>query len=431
MPSLLRLIEINDPQIRSKSVLMIGRASKNVSWVRAKLGDDDPRIRASAVESLWGCEGLEVRDLLRSAAHDPHHRVVANALCGLYGMGETAAIPELMKMASSQHAMFRTAAAWAMGETGDRRFADMLGKLMCDSNPGARKRAFVSLGRVRSAVAQTRSGNEWRIAGSAAHVIGSARRLVVEVGPYDNSPLPKLVATNFILSDGEGVIYDYQIEEKPAPETLSLSFIFPRSSSPDAPWVLGALNSLFRKRENDLWRTLYYVEAEDGARGGRVELPPYNAVSKSLKISLQKRPSRTECRNFWNTLRESVRTPTQGARRFIVYCPQDLAVPGDSQSIISAAVAEQVEVQVVAHAQNAILEDLCRRSRGSFHLVPPGADITRVIEDAYLTLRARFSVRYQANSASDSLHIWVSNATGWGETMLNSGPGCSELQAVA
>jgi HEAT repeat protein len=153
-PSLVRLLRHSDRNVRSKAVLMIGRGSRSTKWVRHRLEDNDPRIRANAIEGLWGVDTEEARELLQALVHDPNNRVSGNAILGLYRLGDSAMIPELMTMARHESAMFRATAAWVMGESGDPRFTEVLAALMRDSNAILRKRAFSALGSIRAAVAK-------------------------------------------------------------------------------------------------------------------------------------------------------------------------------------------------------------------------------------------------------------------------------------
>ena len=149
LPSLMRLLRNANPYLRSKAVLMIGRGNRSVKWVRHRLGEADARVRANAVEALWGVDSAEARELLRFATSDGNNRVAGNALLGLYWLGDCTVISELVKMAGHDASLFRLSAAWAMGETGDPRFSEVLGRMLADSNAGVRKRAFAAVSQVK------------------------------------------------------------------------------------------------------------------------------------------------------------------------------------------------------------------------------------------------------------------------------------------
>ena len=60
-----------DPHLRSKAVLMIGRQERDAGWAQHRLAEADPRVRANAIEALWGRYTEEARAVLRLAACDP------------------------------------------------------------------------------------------------------------------------------------------------------------------------------------------------------------------------------------------------------------------------------------------------------------------------------------------------------------------------
>jgi hypothetical protein len=74
MPSLMRMMRHPNSHLRSKAVKLIGRGSLSARWVMGRLSESDPRIRANAVESLWGVDTPEARALLNFAANDGDNR---------------------------------------------------------------------------------------------------------------------------------------------------------------------------------------------------------------------------------------------------------------------------------------------------------------------------------------------------------------------
>jgi hypothetical protein len=178
MPSLMRLLRQADPQLRSKAVLMIGRASRSVKWVQNRLAEPDPRTRANAVESMWDVDTLEAREMLRTASRDSNNRVAANALFALYRMGDSWTIPHLFKMAAAEAPVFRASAAWAMGETRRSAVPGTRGP-----HDGRRRRHGAQAGLFRPGPAQESSREDARgkrMAGSGTGAI---------LGPERPSPL--------------------------------------------------------------------------------------------------------------------------------------------------------------------------------------------------------------------------------------------------
>ena len=182
--SLMRLLRHPNPYLRSKAVKMIGRGSRSVRWVQNRLQEADPRVRANAIESIWGLDTEEARALLLTTTRDGNNRVAGNALAALYRLGDHRVIPDVMKMAEHESALFRSTAAWVMGESGDPRFTEMLAGLLRDSDQAVRTRSLSALGRIKSALAQSRLNKPWVVTGRMFLETSSKanRRLQVSCG---------------------------------------------------------------------------------------------------------------------------------------------------------------------------------------------------------------------------------------------------------
>lgn len=128
-------------RVRSKAVLMLGRCNSNPGRVESLLSAEDDRMRANAVESLWGQRSKAAREIFWKATHDRSARVVANALLGLCRAGEEDAFLRLGELAWHADPPMRRSAAWAMGETGDLQFLATLEKLAQDPVDTVRERA--------------------------------------------------------------------------------------------------------------------------------------------------------------------------------------------------------------------------------------------------------------------------------------------------
>jgi HEAT repeat protein len=139
-------------KVRSKAVLLLGRANRNLRRVKSFLAANDGRVRANAVETLWRHCDPDVLKILWEATRDPFARVALNAYVGLCRAGDQEAHKRLAKLAESQDSVLRTGAAWAMGETGDPGFGKVLEKLKQDANVRVRAMAEKSGKRLRDNV---------------------------------------------------------------------------------------------------------------------------------------------------------------------------------------------------------------------------------------------------------------------------------------
>jgi hypothetical protein len=146
---LVNLLHSPDPKVRSKAASLYGRTSQNADWVRKRLQEVDARVRANAVESLWGTDSDSARAVLKEASRDHHHRVAANALVGLHRIGAYDVTASLQKMAHSEDPMGRAAAAFAMGQILHADFKPVLETLLKDPSPQVRSQALRSLIRMK------------------------------------------------------------------------------------------------------------------------------------------------------------------------------------------------------------------------------------------------------------------------------------------
>ena len=155
IPVLIQFLRDRDGRIRSKAALMLGQIMSAQGIMDRLMRDEDARVRANFVEGLWTCTAsVDCRPLFRHALEDPNHRVVGNALVGLHRLGENRdVIGHVGKMARHPEALFRAAAAWAMGQTDEKRYTGVLRYMVRDPDPAVRLNALRSLRRVNMACA--------------------------------------------------------------------------------------------------------------------------------------------------------------------------------------------------------------------------------------------------------------------------------------
>jgi HEAT repeat protein len=148
-PILIQFLRDPDGRIRSKAALMLGQTMPSHGIMHRLMGDRNARVRANFIEGLWSQSAIDFRPLFRMALHDPDHRVVGNAMVGLYYLGETRYVnTELEQMARRFEAPYRAVAAWVMGQTGDERFIGLLRDMASDRYQVVRNNALRALGRI-------------------------------------------------------------------------------------------------------------------------------------------------------------------------------------------------------------------------------------------------------------------------------------------
>ena len=428
-PSLMRLMRHSNPYIRSKAVLMIGRGNLSVKWVRGRLAEADPRIRANAVEALLGLDSPEAEEVLRFALADVNNRVVGNALLGLYLMGDCSSIPEIVKMSSNESPLFRSSAAWVMGETGDPRFAEVLVRMLVEPNAVVRKRAFASIGRIKAATAQIAQGPRWRMGGiisnHPAELQRTQRKVHLAITTDTGHDQLKILPTQFILSENGQNVLTYRVTEKPELEAMSVIFVFPRVGDADAaPWNEGALKCLAWKRHSDLWANLPFLPSGDPEGKGHAinEPPPFTASSDALTASFAKTPGRVDCSELWETLSRCVQTAdpstVRGKRHLIVMTNEAMGRVAP-QNLIENIVNSRTSLQVISSIPSPTVEDFCQKARGRFQTFENEAEIPALVQQAFLNLLTRYEISYQPVSKDATVvRARVQTAAGWGEVKI-------------
>jgi len=141
-------------RIRSKAAKMVCEIRPNTELIERQLQTKDSRVRANAIEALWPVRTGRADRILREALSDTSHRVVMNALVGLYFHGKQESLDEITKFAHHSSPLFQSAAAWALGHIGDQRGVPVLEELAKGRCSMVRKRAKASLEKLSAAPGQ-------------------------------------------------------------------------------------------------------------------------------------------------------------------------------------------------------------------------------------------------------------------------------------
>ncbi len=272
LPVMARLMNHPDGWVRSKAALMVGRNNKNYKWVEQRLSEPDARVRANALESLWGVDSEGSRGVFWGALADPDNRVAGNALYGLYRLGEAGSIPLVLEMLKHNDVDFRLTALWVMGETGDQRFLPVLARFLADGNAKMRTAAFRAVARLKQQAAAQSGSAKLEIGVRGMEAIDGWAQISVEVWS-DGEPagpckeICGLKATQFALYENSQLVSDYQVEEVSHNEATAIAFGVPRavdSSDPVHASCERAFTQAIRhKRKPDSWLVLKYLPEKE------------------------------------------------------------------------------------------------------------------------------------------------------------------------
>jgi hypothetical protein len=149
MPVLLRMLRQSNGRVLSKLLLLIGQLRKDPVLLGSYTASPDARVRANALEALWGSTDELSMNLFLGGARDAHHRVAINGLVGLHIAGRPTALGQLERLTKHNCPLWRAAAVWALGKVGDESTAGVaVRQLMNDSDArvrGAALRATIQL----------------------------------------------------------------------------------------------------------------------------------------------------------------------------------------------------------------------------------------------------------------------------------------------
>jgi hypothetical protein len=437
LPWLSVLLRHPSPRVRSKAALMLGRGTRNARWVEKILHEDDARVRANAVESIWGVEsGGGVREVLEAAAADPNNRVAGNALLALYRLGEASTCRAILQMAERETPAHRATAAWLMGEIEDPRFCSLLARLMADGDATVRRRAHLSVKRLREAAGRMQTapgvalvigppqaaGEEWKV--SVAYALGAEAARV--------HPKP----TEFVPFEEDRPVFDYQVEILTPPESLAVALLAPAvPSSSLGVWLPGIHGCLEGKRNSDLWAVVKYREAAGGFNEADVLPARYSSNLRMLAASLStpeldilpdflRRTAAAQppagaadiVPGFWTAVRRAAgfgQGPSRGARHMLVLNLEERDAPDDLDVLVNTIKGQRIRVHSISTAACPVLEELSRRTGGICYTGVGESGAVECLRTAYALLLARYTIRYRSLFPGKRLRLQIRSGDGW------------------
>jgi hypothetical protein len=197
---------LQDARFRAGLALVWDGLSRLARLAGSFFQDPDPRVRANAVESLWGRTDEDAVRRFRAALGDSHPRPVANACVGLYLSGRAEAVRELSNLASHPEPRFRAAAAWAMGRTGHSRFLPLLAEMRAASSGPVSLLKCIVQARERILAAGKLPRTELVLEAAAGAQSGE---IAVSVQPGDSGRLPVLSAAHWAIELNGAPVWDY------------------------------------------------------------------------------------------------------------------------------------------------------------------------------------------------------------------------------
>ena len=434
---LAQLLHHANPQVRSKAALLVGKSTKDVKWVAQRMTEVDSRVRANAIEALWGVESEDCRDVFMDALGDPANRVVGNGILGLYLLGLPSAIGSILATLVHSDDGFRKTGIWLMGETGDLRFLPVLARLMKESTPALRPYVFRTFAKLK----QKRS----RLAALSAlrlHALG-AKGLAdgwkeIHVIPYSNSgqPVTGLKPTQLALWENNALVLDYNIRPVVEKQPLAIAFAVPRNTGPAETQGFSerALQTCLQtKRKSDTWMLLQYCGAERAEAGPGSDESTLDARFVQDPALLEKwiatrQPRRASARGLVEAARAMVRAASRGrGRRHLILLDDGSCDPPDGavlREIVDAAKLAEMSIHGISQRESAWSE-VCSSTGGLWQAGSSDQSALELMKGLYGYLMTSYQVRYRSDQLAQDvtpieLRIEVCTEKGLGEVTVRS-----------
>ena len=447
LSTMAQLLNHPSSHIRSKAALLVGRSSKNHKWVQDRMGEPDARVRANAVESLWGSDTAGCRAVFWSALGDDDNRVVGNAALGLYRLGDPSSVGVILKLLTHTEAGFRVTGAWVMGETGDPRFMPILARIISEPVAELRGNAFRAMAKLKKAMTK-------RSAAAPLIVYLGSRRLsddkymqfIAAIRCAPGQQIPELNATNFAIWEDSALNRDYSVRQRGKNEPLAIALTMPRildrRSAALGVQETAVERALRHKRRCDVWMVLKYLTPEAQKPLPQTSPAPTNGVLSPGDADLAAMRMRftTDAEEILDAVSspgtrlgcasdplQAIRALTEAtgqvraARNIIFICqsPTDTFTPEVLQ-IVHSTEAANIAVHIVSCWPNSTMYELCSRTGGM--LVTPSSpdEIPDVLETICASMLNSYEVRYQPeNAAAAKLRLQVFTETLMGEGFLD------------
>jgi HEAT repeat protein len=439
LPVLAELLKHPSPRIRSKAVLLMGRARGDAKLPNSHVREKDARVRANAIEALWGDTSPEARSILTAATTDPDNRAVANAAIGLYKLDDTHSIALVLDMSEHSSPVFRCSAVWVMSETEDPRFLKTLAKLIGDADPRVRNLAFHAVAKIRKNKALLMAGPKLKV--FATEVDGSKkteRKLRVSVCMDDGKPAPRILGVQFALDETKRLVAEYSVHETAQTEILAVGIAMPGALDQTNEFMQSCEQSLQanlqQKRAKDQWAVLKYsseqsVQALENAGAGAAVAVKFStdptAISGAVGAEEQKDGAASGLAAAAQGLLSEIACERGQGHLLLIENPLAAHASPDeavAASLLTFAKSSGVQIHSLVLAAsdapvNPHLRRLCEGSGGRMVRVAAASEVAIALEVLLGALSSSYEITYVSNSAAPTnrLSIQVYSPQGCGE----------------
>jgi hypothetical protein len=425
----------------------MGKGNRNPVWASQRLREADGRVRANAVESIWGLETDEARDLFMLAAQDEVPRVALNGAIGLYLCGCTESLELLMGFAGYQNERFRNSTAWAMGKLQDPRFQPVLTQLARDPDAAVRSSAIRALRRIRSYRDLLARQGHLLVKIADLEVEPSGRRRMHALVRREETPEPASFGPlNFIIEREGAPVVHYSVAELSRPDGPAIGLAIPASGELDAATQASLESTLRRlapeKPSLQSWAIAKFENQGIWPEGHRVSFvhKPDSLLAGLAAAENQPHPGLLPA--VWALMR----CPAEEKTLIVVgsSMPESAAVVlfrrRQREALVQEARTHSVRIHVLAppacpgphrHA----LEDIASATGGLFRESSDGEQLVHQLESLLLSTQANYRIEYEPDKPRQQLspvRLQIHSPYGLGEdTYIPDAHGTTTLTPAA
>jgi len=435
VPLLAAIMHHDNPKVRSKAALMMGRGKRNCAWVMEQLTEPDGRVRANAVESVWGLDGADVLEVFSTAVQDPVPRVAINGAIGLYRARQTRSIELLAAWAEDERFEFRRSSCWGMGQTLDPRFLPLLVKRVRDSEPTVRSNALRAASTIRAHLSVLKQDLLTVHLGRVQILESGVRLILLSLRRPGASVIPILCPLSFALDEDGVAVTRYEIARAAPDATGSIGVVLPLNAEL-GPGFSAALRNGLRiaiesKRSAEGWVTACYSHGD--AQG--VDLPPIlqnspDQVEKAFDIA-----ARSYRSGVFPAIESLLPLLPQGPRAILVVgneTAESTSIVFQRDAHAAGALAMLRHHGVAVHAMvlpgctpifRATLQRLATETGGRLSSLSGPAELERQLASTLATLHCEYKIRYwgfEECPGPQALKVVVTTPSSYGEACTST-----------
>ncbi len=440
------------PRVRSKAVSFVGRGPAGARALGKLLTDENERVRANAAEALWDFDPELALPMFSQLLDDPHHRVVGNAIVGLYRGGSLRSMNAIRGLMSHPDPMFRATGVWAMGRTWDPRYLTQLARMLAESSGSGRRGLFNAIDGIKKAAAKRAANPPLKVFALRA-TADENRKITVHVvvqGQSTSKPLP-IYPTGFALSADDTPVSTIACLEQ-LNVSVALCFLLPCRLPGNERFdqcLEHALSTCLKaKPRREPWSITYYTlrptAQQTTTRLFGVDLTPEPAViagaSPSYTISTELLHQKLLCGTELHSLPgwiEAVSSsleglqPARASRNLITFVDSTAEINSESiMHLQQLALDARVAIHVLGRDADERISDLCAATGGCYRHIESGDDLESQFLAVVAAIKNSFAVTFLCpeNSAAlpQRIGIQVFNNDQFGQTEWRGPVTCAQ-----